>query len=137
MPKQQENLGTSPDAELRRLLSEAIKRSGKKRLQIAEEMSADLPGFRVTEPMLNDFTSLRKSAARFPASFVKAFCKAVGCTALQTWLLDDESLRLIQVGRHVRECRDQARKLEAVLTELDAPQARPVPRSPRKREPKK
>ncbi len=121
MPSEQENIGISPDTMLRRILSEAIKHSGKKREQIADEMTAELPGFRVTVPMLNDFTSLRKSAARFPATFVKAFCKVVGSNALQRWLLDDESLRLIQVGEHVRNCREIVHRIEALFEQINMP----------------
>jgi hypothetical protein len=123
MPSEQENVGISPDAMLRRILSDAIKRSGKKRQQIAEEMTAELPGSRVTMPMLNDFTSLRKSAARFPAAFVKAFCNVVGSNALQRWLLDDASLRLIEVGEHVRDCREIVGRIEALFEEISNAQA--------------
>ena len=117
MPTDRENSGTTPDSALRQLLTNAIKRSGKSRAQIADQMAAEL-GARVTEAMLNDFTSQRKSAARFPAAFVQAFCRAVGSTSLQRSLLDHESLDLIEVGKHVMECNDIVRQVQSLLERL-------------------
>lgn len=115
------NSGTGPpDSALRQLLSDAIKQSGKKRLQIAEEMTA-LVGVRITEHMLNDFTSKSKSAARFPAAFVKAFCRVVGSASLQISLADEEALRLMKLGQRVGECSDLLTKITCLLDQIATP----------------
>lgn len=108
-----------PDSDLRQLLGEAIKQSGKKRPQIAEEMTA-LTGARITEHMLNDFTSKSKCAARFPAAFVKAFCHVVGSPSLQISLADDETLTLglMKLGHRVGECRALVAEIASLLDEI-------------------
>jgi hypothetical protein len=127
MPAEQQNTGVStpPDWALRQLLSEAIKRSGKKRPQIAEEMTA-LLGVRVTEHMLNDFTSKSKCAARFPAAFVKAFCYVVGSSSLQIALADDDDLRLMKLGIRVGECRELVSQIAALLDQITAPDVQQI-----------
>jgi hypothetical protein len=65
---------TNRDRALRELISDAIRRSPKKRTQIAEELTA-LLGIRVTEHMLNDFTSDSKKGVRFPLLFCEALCE--------------------------------------------------------------
>ena len=106
LPDGRENPGISKpsDAALRQLLAEAIRRSAKKRPEIAAEMSP-LVGVKVTENMLYDFTAQKKSAARFPAAFVKAFCEVVGSRSLYRLLLDEETLALIEVGKHAVACK--------------------------------
>ncbi len=123
MPSDEQITGISPDAALRQLLSDAIKRSGKSRPQIAEEMARVL-SVRVTEAMLNDFTSPRKSAARFPAAFVRAFCEAVGSNRLQRLLLDEQSLQLIEVGEHVVGCRRTLERAQELVEQISAPRKR-------------
>jgi hypothetical protein len=113
------NTGTaeSPDAALRQLLAEAIRQSGKKRPQIAEEMSPFV-GVTVTQHMLNDFTAQKKSAARFPAAFIRAFCQVVGSSAPQRFLCDEEALTLIKLGEHVRECKPILTQIGALVDRL-------------------
>lgn len=114
-----ENTGVStpPDWPVRQLIATEIKRSDKKRPQIALEMSA-LIGTPVTEHMLNDFTSKSKSGARFPAAFVKAFCEVVGSSALQRSLQDETTLALIQVGERARDCRRLVERIGALLDQV-------------------
>ncbi len=70
------------DSELRQLLSKLIKKSPKKRPQIAEEMTK-LTGQRISEHMLNDWTSECHKGERFPAAFVEAFCEVIDSDVLQ------------------------------------------------------
>jgi hypothetical protein len=79
------------DLELRHLITIEIRKSPKKRSQIAKEMS-DILGLRVTESMLNDFTSESKKAVRFPLAFSAALCE----------VLDDDSVGLMAVRPRVR-----------------------------------
>jgi len=80
------------DAELRCLITAVIRRSTKKRSQIAEEMSSFL-GVRVTEGMLNDYTSDSKKGVRFPLAFSAAICE----------VLDDDAIGLLGVRLHIRK----------------------------------
>ncbi len=76
------------DSALRQLITDVIRRSSKKRLQIAQELT-ELLGTRVTEGMLNDFSSESKKAVRFPLAFSAALCE----------ILDDDSVGLLGVRR--------------------------------------
>jgi hypothetical protein len=107
IPIAQQNTRTTqpPDSALRQLLADEIRRSGLKRPEIAARMSA-IVGVPVSEHMLNDFSSKRKCAARFPAAFVKAFCAVIGSRALHRLLEDEETLGLIQVGEHAVACKN-------------------------------
>lgn len=91
------------DSGLRALITSAIKRSSKKRAQIADELTA-ITGIRVTEHMLNDFTSEFKKGVRFPLIFCAALCD----------ILDDDSIALCALRPHLRE------RLEFVERELRA-----------------
>jgi hypothetical protein len=90
----EQNTGTSAperDRALRKLIADAIRRSPLKRLAIAEELTAKL-GIRVTEHMLNDFTSENKKGVRFPLLFSEALCE----------ILDDDSIGLFAVRPRIR-----------------------------------
>ena len=106
IPAGQQNTGTTqpPDSTLRQLLADAIKGCSKKRGVIAAELSV-LVGVPVSQFMLDDFTSRRHRGARFPAGFVQGFCKVVGSRALYRLLLDEETLLLIEVGKHAVACK--------------------------------
>jgi hypothetical protein len=89
-----EILGTSgadSDHQLRKLITDAIRRSPLKRLAIAEALTAKL-GIRITEHMLNDFTSDNKKGVRFPLLFSAALCD----------ILDDDSIGLFAVRPRIR-----------------------------------
>ncbi|MFL6313887.1 MAG: hypothetical protein ACJ71W_17455 [Terriglobales bacterium] len=106
---------------MRRLIAEAIRRSPLKRAAIAEALTAKL-GIRITEHMLNDFTSDNKKGVRFPLLFSSALCE----------ILDDDSIGLFGVRPHIRRlvefaerelhlCRDQREReclRETLLSEL-------------------
>ena len=85
------------DSELRKLLSRLIKQSGKKRFQIADEMSR-LCGLHISERMLNDWTSECHRSARFPAFLIKPFCQAIGNDELQRALVSERLRELIGLG---------------------------------------
>jgi hypothetical protein len=92
--KAETNFGSSgqdADQRLRQLITEAIRRSPLKRIAIAEALTERL-GIRVTEHMLNDFTSDSKKAVRFPLLFSAALCE----------ILDDDSIGLFAVRPRVR-----------------------------------
>jgi hypothetical protein len=79
------------DLDLRALITDAIRRSPLKRAAIAEALTAKL-GIRVTESMLNDFTSDSKKAVRFPLLFSAALCE----------ILDDDSIGLFGLRPRIR-----------------------------------
>jgi hypothetical protein len=79
------------DQKLRRLITDAIRRSPLKRIAIAKTLTSML-GIRVTEHMLNDFTSENKKAVRFPLLFSEALCE----------ILDDDSIGLFGVRPRIR-----------------------------------
>jgi hypothetical protein len=91
---------------VRHVLAESMRRCGKSRQQIAEEMS-HLVGRTVTERMLNAFTAESREDHRWPAEFDRAFCAAVG----DPWLLrcraelagfrviDPDEATILELGR--------------------------------------
>jgi len=119
IPDNHENTGTallSPDLGLRRLLTAAIKRSGKKRPQIAEEMTP-LVGVRVTESMLNDFTATSKRGVRFPAAWLSAFCIVT--------MDDGPSLALLSAEHRARlEIKEKLAELRSMIATLLAAEER-------------
>lgn len=107
-PKKRPHSGTTePERAVRRILSDAIRRSSKNRQQIAEAMANEL-GRPITASMLGDFTrnsNLRRNV-RFPAAWVPAFCRAAGSDGLQRYLLSEELLAALELGewdmRHLK-----------------------------------
>ncbi len=98
--------GSFDDAAIiRGVLIQSIKRSGKSRAAIAEEMEY-LLARTVTDAMLNAFTADREDR-RWPAEFDRAFCKATGdnsllaCRAEMAGLhvINDEEKDLMELGR--------------------------------------
>jgi len=79
------------DHTLRKLITDAIRRSPLKRAAIAEALTERL-GLRVTEHMLNDFTSDNRKGVRFPLLFSSALCE----------ILDDDSIGLFAVRPRIR-----------------------------------
>src|SRR5664280_2397452 len=65
------------DVMIRAVLSDTIKHCAKKRIQIAEELSA-VVGRQVSEAMLNAYTADSKENHRWPASGTRAFCQVTG-----------------------------------------------------------
>jgi hypothetical protein len=97
------------DRELRRAISEALRRSPKSRVQIADELSARL-GRRITRHMIDDFTSECKKQARFPLAFSAALCE----------ILDDDSIAVLALRPRARKLLELAkRELAASADERD------------------
>lgn len=101
---------------MRKILSAAIKASGKKRDEIAAQMAAELKR-EVTASMLRDFTrsATRKRNVRFPAAWVPAFCNATNNDDLLRFLLSPELAAALELGewdlKHLkREGKPPARK---------------------------
>ncbi len=123
MPSLPEKTGTpreqlcDPDSELRRLVTEMIRRCPKKRLQIAEELSAKL-GHRVTEHMLNDFTSEGKKPARFPAYFIAPLCEIVGNDELQRFVMSERLRKLVDFAEREVAAQREQRDRDALRDEL-------------------
>lgn len=63
--------------EIKRLISEGIKRSGLSRYQVAARIS-ELVGWDLTKTMLDAYTAESKAGHRVPAEILPAFCLATG-----------------------------------------------------------
>jgi hypothetical protein len=116
----QRNIGISGadlDRELRRIIAEAIHRSSKKRLQIAEELTAMLH-MRITENMLNDFTSLNKRNVRFPLLFSAPLCEILNDDSIELFAVRPRIVQLVRFAeRELAGFRDQ-REREQMREEL-------------------
>ncbi len=108
MPSPQEKIGLQ-DSKLRKLLSKLIKQSAKKRCQIAEEMST-FSGLRISERMLNDWTSEYHKSARFPAALIVPFCQAIGNDELQRYLVGERLRELIDLGEEAERLLKRLRR---------------------------
>lgn len=88
------------DSSLRELLSDAMSACGKDRDQIASELSQKVGRTEkpLTASILNDYTARTKTAARFPAAYVRAFCEVTGSDALQMSLMSQRQKDLIKIG---------------------------------------
>jgi hypothetical protein len=120
IPKMTANFGQHgqcADSALRKLITDAIRRSPKKRLQIAEELTAIL-GIRITENMLNDFTSENKRGVRFPLLFSAALCEVLGDDSVGLFGLRPRIRSLVEFAeRELAGFRDQ-REREALRESL-------------------
>jgi len=85
------------DLALRRLLSDVMGACPKDRQRIAAELSQSI-GRPITLSILNDYTATTKTAARFPAAYVRAFCEVTGDDSLQRFILGPRLLALIEIG---------------------------------------
>mgnify|MGYP001029465515 CR=1 FL=1 len=65
------------DGQLRRAVSDALKRCPLSRYQVAARMS-ELMGIDVTKSSLDSWTAESKDQHRFPAAYLPAFCTATG-----------------------------------------------------------
>lgn len=91
---------------IRRGISEAVRRSGLKRWEIAGRMS-ELLGVEVTESMLNAWSAESREDRRFPAEYLAAFCYVTGdrdlvreiARKMQCWLLESEEAVMAELGR--------------------------------------
>lgn len=87
------------ERKVRSILSAAIKKSGKRREEVAAQMAADL-GRDITAGMLRDFTrgASKGRNVRFPAAWITAFCKATGDDELLRFLLSPELAKALGLG---------------------------------------
>lgn len=99
--------GSLNDAALiRATVTEAIRKSGKTRETIAEDMSR-LTGTEVTVRRLNAFTAESREDYRFPSELIRAFCIATGNDGLLRnlaqlagfHLVNETDFQLLQLGR--------------------------------------
>jgi hypothetical protein len=90
------------DRIIQRLVAESLEH--KSRECVAQQMTASLHGeIEITRSMLDNFAAGNKVTARFPASFVSAFCEATG----------DDRLRLHVIGPRLRSLVEFAEKMMA------------------------
>jgi hypothetical protein len=98
MPKLEEKIGVLGSCDdnnvVRLIVAEAIKASGKKREQIADEMTLR-SGVRVSASMLNDYSAESKSDHRFPFLLARAFCEVTNDWRLFTDILNRSGKFLI------------------------------------------
>jgi hypothetical protein len=109
--------GLNDDSLVRETICDSIKRSGKSREQIADDMSA-LLGLRVTARMITSFTAESKELHRWPAAWDRAFCTATGddrllrCCAEAAGLkvIGQQEVALMELGRQylLRKRADEA-----------------------------
>lgn len=105
------------DRHLRGLITDAIRRSPLKRAAIAEELTAKL-GFRVTEHMLNDFTSENRKSVRFPLLFSSALCEILNDDSIGLWALRPQIRRLVEFAeKHLAALRDK-QELDSLRDQL-------------------
>ena len=91
---------------VRQGISEAIRRSGMKRWEIAGRMS-ELLGVEVTESMLNAWSAESREDRRFPAEYLAAICYVTGdlvilreiARKVHCWLLESEEAVMAELGR--------------------------------------
>lgn len=105
------------DFKLRQLLSASIDASGKDRSQIARELSS-LIGREFTVSQINDYTATTKIAARFPASYVAAFCEVTGSDQLIRFLLPPKLRSLIELAECELAAQRQLRAKGGMVKEL-------------------
>ncbi len=104
-----------PDRSFRVLLSEVLARCGRKRPEVARAMTERL-GVSITVSKLNDYTATTKMGARFPASYVAAFCEATGDDRLLRFLLDPRLQAVIDLGKHTLEAvRDNKQAIDDLI----------------------
>jgi hypothetical protein len=117
------------DLLVREVITNSIKRSGKSREQIADEMSRGL-AIAVTARMISSFTAESKELHRWPGAWDRAFCAAVADDALLKCrvelagyqVIDTAEAQLLALGReYLRQKRASAQVeiLERQLQGLD------------------
>jgi hypothetical protein len=105
---------SAADAQLRRALSNAIKKSGKSREQIAaemEEVGGSDPDVPVSRAMLDAWTAPSRGSWRFPAIYLAAFIHVTGADNLLEQIvaqrghmvLRAEDIEHVVLGRMINE----------------------------------
>lgn len=107
--------------EVRRLLAEAMTRSGKNATDIAEDMTKRL-GRPVKKSTVYEFTRSDQPGLenRFPATWVSAFCEATGFDDLARFVMGPRLCDLVELGERVEsmgsilgQMQDSVAKLKA------------------------
>jgi len=117
------------DSLVRETITDAIKRSGKSREQIADEMTRTL-GLQVTARMISSFTSETKELHRWPGAWDRAFCAAVNDNRLLFCRVEKAGFRpidaaecdLLELGREFlreKRARENVALLEKRLQGFD------------------
>jgi hypothetical protein len=88
------------DSALRALLAQSVRRSGRSREQIADDLARAL-GREITVHMLNGWIAPGREGARMPASFVRTFCAVTGDDTIQRFLLGNHLSKLLKLGEVV------------------------------------
>ena len=92
-------------AEVRDLLTKAMKRSGKNANEVAKEMSERLGGRPITGSMIYELTRNggqdQPREVRLPVIWVAAFCEITGDDRLQRWLAGPRLGVFIEFGERV------------------------------------
>ncbi|OUN00481.1 MAG: hypothetical protein BAA04_08255 [Firmicutes bacterium ZCTH02-B6] len=113
---------------IRQSISEAIRRSGLKRWEIAGRMS-ELLGVEITESMLNAWSAESREDRRFPAEYLAAFCYVTGdreilraiARKVHCWLLESEEAVMAELGRinwQRQQLAAREREVKAYLAEM-------------------
>jgi hypothetical protein len=105
------------DLAIRRLLSEVMSACAKDRQQVAEELSRNT-GRSISVSILNDYTATTKTAARFPAAYVRGFCEITGDDSLQRFLLGPRLLALIEIGEREIEAQQNKSAKDSLMQRL-------------------
>jgi len=82
------------DSMVRGIITDAIKRCGKSREQIADEMS-DALALPVTARMIASFTAESKELHRWPGAWDRAFCQVTGDERLMVFRIERSGLHVI------------------------------------------
>jgi hypothetical protein len=106
-------------------VTEAIKRSPKKRLQVAEEMTA-LVGRPITERMIDAYCADSHEQHRFPLAWLPALCRVTGnfiaaepvIRALGANIISAEQMKRLQFGEIALQREISARTFDQVYHQL-------------------
>jgi hypothetical protein len=120
--------GVRAELAFRRTLADAMKRSGKSRMQIAHEMSESL-GRAIGKNILDDCVRSRKKGrmTRFPAAWVAALCEVLGSDQLAVAVMPQRLRELAELGHRVDEAKSLFR---TITTQIDALARRRCSRRP-------
>lgn len=113
------------DSLVRGIIGDSIKRSGKSREQIADEMQR-LLGVQVTARMITSFTAESKELHRWPGAWDRAFCRAVNNDAILRcrveaaglFVIGPEERELMELGREYLRQKRASQQVEMIEKRL-------------------
>lgn len=114
------------DAQIRALLSDALKKCPLSREVVAGKMS-ELMGMEITKSQLDSWTAESKENHRFPFAYAPAFCEATGNTdifraaveMIGCYLLKGEDALLTELGRIEKQKEEMAKKEKLIRQTLE------------------